>query len=293
VARLSRTAGAAVALAALVALLPGGAGASGAVPDGAGAAAPRAGGAGAVADEVPLVRDTVETTEVERVDAPDPKLPTLRFLDENRDFFRARLDRLRVTIGLRQGEARPLDARFLAYRDMLRAIGDAGDTTLAGEGRLRDAELLDRVGDLATLEETMDTMERLLAEQRARLAALEQDFVGRQRTALVILATGVPVGGAPRALLVEDPQGDDWRLELDAGDREALARGGTVELAHRLVEPRAHRWTVRFEDGTGGAAAPWEVALEPARDRLTFLELDLAGLDPAGAGELPARLWTR
>jgi hypothetical protein len=231
--------------------------------------------------------------KVERVEAPRPKDPTLRFLAENRDFFRARLDLLRTSLGPRVGGADDLDPRFLRWREMLAEIGAGRDSTAATAEWIRRRELLDSVGDLVALEAALDSIEARLDAQGARLVELEEDFTGRQRTALVVLLTGVPAGGAPTGVVLEDPDGDDWRIELDDADRRALARGGTVELAHRLVEPRAHSFVVRLESGAEVLPAPWTLAVEPERDRLTFVELDLDGLDPAAASVLPARAWTR
>jgi len=61
-----------------------------------------------------------ETIKVELEKRDDPKHPTLRFLSENRDFFRGRLDQLLLTLERsRSTEGLPLDPRYLMYRDMM------------------------------------------------------------------------------------------------------------------------------------------------------------------------------
>ncbi len=234
-----------------------------------------------------------QVVRVEKIEPERPKHPTLGFLDENRDFFRARLDYLRVSLGPRSGEATEIDARFLRWREMLAEIDAAADTTGAAEAWIRQRELMDSVADLLALETAMDSMEALLDEQTRRLVELEEDFTGRQRTALVVLLTGVPVTGIPTSVALIDPDGDDFRVALGEPDRLALERGGTIELSHRLAEPRAHRLSVRLEGSGAVPAGEWPVALDLARDRLTFVEIDLGGFDPEAGVPLPVRNWVR
>ena len=250
----------------------------------------------ASADEPVPTMPAPETlsVKVERADHDRPKDPTLRFLTENRDFFRARLDDLLLTLQRdRGGDGEPLDPRFLRYREMMAAIRAAQDSAAAGEEWIRQRELMESVGDLAELEDEMDEMERLLVEQEQRLAWLEEDFVGRQSTALVVLLRGVPAGPAPSHVVLADADGETIRVTLDEAARAALERGGAVELVKRLAEPREHRWQLSFE-GAGWDARHWDLTLAPERDRLTFLEIDAVGLDPAAPEAQPAaRQWTR
>src|SRR5262245_40860193 len=74
---------------------------------------------------------------VEAVRPQKPKFETLQFLKQNRDFIRARFDRLRQT-PLEGRDAGPIDPRFLAYSRMLTEILAAGDSiTVADEARQR------------------------------------------------------------------------------------------------------------------------------------------------------------
>jgi hypothetical protein len=235
-----------------------------------------------------------ETVKVQRAEHKAPKEATLRFLTENRDFFRARLDDLLLTLQSERGaDGQPLDPRFLKYQEMLAAIRAAQDSAAASDAWIRQRELMESVGDLAELEGEMDEMERLLVDQEQRLAWLEQDFVGRQNTALVVLLKGVPAGPAPSGIVLADADGETVRVSMDEASRAALERGGDVGLVRRLAEPREHRWELSFE-GAGWDGRSWDVILDPARDRLTFLEIDASGLDPARPEAQPvARHWTR
>ncbi len=136
-------------------------------------------------------------------------------------------------------------------------------------------------------------MGALLSDQAARLAWLEEDFVGHQSTALVVLLTGVPASGAPAGVVLADPVGETVHVSLSGAAGVALARGGSVELLHELVEPREHVLEISLI-GEAWEGRSWTVPFEPARDRLTFLELDASGLDPARAdSRVTARHWTR
>lgn len=236
-----------------------------------------------------------ETLTVERAERDEPKHATLKFLNENRDFFRGRLDQLLLTLGReRDGNARELDPRFLRYANMMAQIKAARDSAQVSEEWIRRRELLESVGDLVELESEMDEMETLLSEQRDRLVQLEEDFTGRQTTALVVLMTGVPSTGTPSAITLTDSDGTTTRIAFDAATQTALARGGSTELLHEYVEPRDLVYRVSFEGPGWESRAPFEVPVAPARDRLNFLELNVAGLDPASPSPQPtAHTWAR
>jgi hypothetical protein len=228
---------------------------------------------------------------VDAVKRDAPKHPTLRFLGENRDFFRAQMDLLRMR--LRDdwdGTAMDLDPRWLAWRDMLARMGAASDSAAASAEWLRRRELMESVGELVALELEMDEMEGLLTEQEARLIRLEDDFVGTQQTALVVLLTGAASGATPSGVTLRDPDGVTSRIELTERVRDSMARGGSAELFHRLVEPRAHGLEVQLE-GPGFEAMDLTVAVEPQRHRITFLEIDLSHLEATPTGPRPAARW--
>jgi hypothetical protein len=233
--------------------------------------------------------------DVKRVERPSEEEPTLRFLRENRDFVRAQLDQLRQLARRgRDGDAVPLDARYLMFREMLQAIRASSDSTLAARDGIARRDLLASVGEIVVLESEVDAIEDRLARQGERLAQIEADFVGRQETALVILVKGRPAGGAPSAIVVRDPDGETARLALPPDVAAALERGGVAQALHAFVEPREHRLEVRVEGDGWAGDAPALLTLAPERDRLTFLELDLAGLDPShGASGIRTSVWVK
>ena len=175
---------------------------------------------------------------------------------------------------------------------MLAGIRAGRDSSDVAAGRIATHALLESVAGIEELEREMDAMQASLAEQHARLTMLEEDFVGAQKTALVVVLSGVPRAGAPRTVVLDDPDGATYRVALSEDARASLAQGGAAELAHELVEPRAHRLLITLEGDGWSSARPVEVALEPARDRLTFLELDASAYDPS-APALATSIWTR
>jgi hypothetical protein len=251
------------------------------------------GSAPAVADPV-AGEETVETIEVKNRKLDEPDHPSLRFLRDNRVFLRAQLDRLRLeTRHDRRGEAWALDPRYLRLKEMAAAIAAARDTVDSTGVDLERRHLLTSVTGLGDLESQLDLMDSLLSDQRQRLLWLEEDFLGRQETALVVLVRGHSGGHSPTGLVLAEEH-TTLHVDLTPAQQASLQRGGIVQIDHRLVEPRDHVLTVGF---TGPAWAEADIAaveVAAPRDRLTFLELDLATLDPAQPGGLlTARVWQR
>src|SRR5262249_32330947 len=115
---------------------------------------------------------TVTRITVERERPVRDKLPTLRFLRANRDFIRARFDRLHQASRGQHVGAGPIDPRFLEYRRLLTDIAAGKDSvSRASDAREREG-VFTSVEDLAKLEHELDQMERLLDAQRARLGVL-------------------------------------------------------------------------------------------------------------------------
>jgi len=91
--------------------------------------------------------------------------------------------------------------------------------------------------------------------------------------------------GGPRAAMPahrEQAVGSDRdfvRVPLTAQQQASLAQGGIAQIYHEFVEPREHAYAVSFEGEGWAGVAPVVVAVMAARDRLTFLELDLSRLD--------------
>ena len=241
--------------------------------------------AGKTPDGIP---DTVTVVTVERVKPQKEKYATLRFLKENRDFIRARYDLVREKSRSEVGAGGEIDPRFLAYRRMLADILAAQDSVSGAEEARARQQLLASVQDLGRVEAQLDQMDRLLAGQQARLATIERDFTGRQRTELAIVLSAQP--GAPRVTQVTLGLDDRGTLSipLTAEQSDALERRGIVQLFHGRIEPREQLIEVGLDAAAAAPASGW-ITIDPARDRLTFLRLDIPAA--TAAGTLRATTW--
>jgi len=235
---------------------------------------------------------TVTEVKVERVRPQRERHPTLQFLKENRDFIRARFDLLRQKPVDRHGRAGEIDPRFLEYDQMLAAILSARDSTATADDTRRRQELLASITELGRLEAPLDLMDRLLAEQRRRLGVLQEDFAGRQQTALMVVLSGYP-GDAPVseiAITLED--GARLTVPLSLDERESLKHGGVVQVFHGFVEPRKQVIEVGLTGERWPGGDSCFVTLDPARDRLSLLRLDLSPVEPGqGAASIKASTW--
>lgn len=235
---------------------------------------------------------TATEVKVETVKPAREKHSTLRFLKENRDFIRARFDLLRERPLERHGGADALDPRFLAYQAMLSEILAAEDSLAVADDAERRRELLESIRDLGDLETRLDLLERLLAEQRERLAALQEDFTGRQRTALVVVLSGFPAAADPETLSITVADAATVVVALHPEERDALRRGGVVQVFHGFVEPREQVIGIDLAGAGWPSGHPGYVTLVPPRDKLTFLEIDLSNAIPhAGTPSVRASTW--
>jgi hypothetical protein len=176
---------------------------------------------------------------------------------------------------------------------MSAAIAAAQDTIGAESALAAQRSLLASVTELGDLEASLDLMDSLLVDQRQRLLWLEQDFLGHQETALVIVIHGWPARDVPVAISIGE-DGEVSRTPLSDEQRASLARGGIAQIYHEFVEPRTHALEVRLHGGAWDGVPASVVTLDAARDRLTFLELDLGRLDRAQASQgLITRTWYR
>jgi len=244
----------------------------------------------AVADDgEPTVR-----TEVERDKAKAPKHTSLQFLRDNRVFIRAQLDRLRLmTTTTREGRAEALDDRLLRLQELADAIAAARDTVAVETAVTARRELLDSVSRLTELDDQLALMEDLALAQKTRLRILEEDFLGVQETALVILVRGMPAKDSPQGIVLTEDN-DVLTVPLSADQQTSLRRGGVAQIFHRFVEPRDHVYGVGFTGEAWAEVAAVEVPVSAARDRITFVELDLSSLAPeAPATGLIAKVWRR
>jgi hypothetical protein len=222
----------------------------------------------------------VETIEVKRADTKEPKHTSLKFLKDNRVFIRAQLDLLKVqTTRTHVDQAQLLDQRYLRLQQMSAAIAAARDTVSAESLLTAQRQLMTSVTQLGELEGQLSKMESLLAEHRVRLLGIESDFLGHQETALVIVMRGFSGKSAPTTVVIAEDE-DVVRVELTPAQRISLEQGGIAQVYHEFVEPREHVFAVSFE-GNGWPVAALPITVDTARDRLTFLGLDLSRLDPS------------
>lgn len=234
-----------------------------------------------------------QDVKVERVKKKREKRPTLRFLKENKDFIRAQLDYLRQTARDADGRSGDIDERWLVLRDMMYAAEAGRDSVLAQRVDWDQRELLTRISELSDLEAELDYLEVLLAKQAERLGRLEADFVGRQETALVILLRGMPRVDRIDALVVTEENGSVTTIDIDATEWASLREGGVAQLYHEFAEPREQVLEMRLVGASLDERTRGYITMTPARDWLTFLELDLSNVETGrGADALTARVWT-
>lgn len=220
-----------------------------------------------------------ESIEVKRADIKEPKHTNLQFLRDNRVFLRAQLDRLRLQVTRESSDgAQILDERYLHLKEMSAQIAAACDTVRSGRELAERRDLMQSVTELGAMESELSLMETLLADQQHRLLYLEKDFLGHQESALVIIVRGLSGGNAPAAIEVAE-DGEVVRVELTPEQRTSLQQGGIAQIYHEFVEPREHVLSVSFAGDAWAGTGPQSVRVEAARDRLTFLELNLAQLD--------------
>ncbi len=229
---------------------------------------------------------------VERVKPRAERPGTLRFLKENRDFLRAALDATRQRAIARGGSAVAIDPRFMAYRDLLSHATAARDSVALAEAERRKRELLASVTELGQLEAQLAQFDRLLDDQRVRLALLQRDFTGDQRTALAVVLSGYPKSVSLSSVALALDDSSSVTVMLTDAQREALRTGGAVQVLHAYIEPREQLVRIALP-GVGTAAGDaGYVTLDPARDRLTLLRLDVSSVE-AGDGAVGLRATSR
>jgi hypothetical protein len=230
--------------------------------------------------------------KVERMRPVREKLGTLQFLHANRDFIRARYDRLIARPLDRRGSSDEIDPRFLNYADLLNQVRAAQDTAGRAEDERARRHLLESIAQLGTLESDLDRVERQLAAQRVRLAILEDDFTGRQRTTMLVVVKGFPSQAPITEIGITIDDGATQRVALTPEQQQSLRQGGLLEIFHGAVEPREQVVQVTLFGAAWPAGDSGYMTLEPLRDRLTFLRLDLSAVQPAqGGASIQASTW--
>lgn len=241
----------------------------------------------------PIARaQEITEVQVERIKPKKGDHPTLRFLKENRDFIRARFDLLREKTSTRKGDASDIDPRFLAYQKMLGEIHTARESVEVANSQQQRLELFASITQLGTVESRLDVMERELDKQRARLGVLQADFTGDQATALMVVVTGHPAGATLTEIGIALDDRAALSVPLSAEQCATLRRGGSVEVFHGFVEPREQVVTVSVTGDRWPAGEAGHATLDPTRDRITLLRLDLSGMDAGrGAPSIQASTW--
>ncbi|NNE07860.1 MAG: hypothetical protein HKN20_04785 [Gemmatimonadetes bacterium] len=244
----------------------------------------------AFAEETAQEEPAKTALEIEKVKPPKAKKVTLPFLRANKDFVRAQLDLLRQIYRMEDsGIAKELDPRYLKLQEMLAELEDDRALVAAGDADLEKRSILESAREIAELEDELARMDSVLARQAERLQWLDEDFASRQTTALVVLLRSLPGSPAPQSIVLLD---DDriTRVPIDEATRGSLDRGGLVKVFHQFIEPRAQEIRIGLEGDRWTAVEPVRVTIDPAKDKLNFLELDLASWTPELANEIPSDL---
>jgi hypothetical protein len=233
----------------------------------------------------------VTRVKVESVEPTKTKYPTLRFLRENREFIRARLDLLRQSGGGQGTSAESIDPRFLGYQEIMNGILAAEDSVAAAEDARQRRALLNSITEISSLEEQLDVMDSLLAAQKDRLTILQEDFTGNQATALIVLLSGFSSSTGLNEIAVRVEQGITVRVPVTAELQKSLKGGGIAQIYHGFLEPRDQVIEVAVKGRPWPAGKSGFVTLVPARNRLTFLKLDMSSLNATGPSSLSATTW--
>ena len=229
---------------------------------------------------------------VEPVRPEKESLPTLRFLRENLGLLQEQLRRPRDASGQRRAGAADLDPRLFDYSRLVAEARASRDTVGAAEDARARQHLLESIAQLGALESQLDLMEHQLEKQRIRLAYLEDDFTGRQQTALTLVLSGYPKDLAVDEVTVTVGGAAPLHVALSPEQCAALRRGGVVELFHGFAEPRDQVIEVSLGAAGSPIGNPGYVTLSPMRDRLTFLRFDLSNVQPAqGGASVRASTW--
>lgn len=218
--------------------------------------------------------------KVERVKPEKEGYPTLRFFRENLDFLRSRLDGLQETAVTSDQETAVLDQRLLRYQEMLMESRASRDTLDTEQARREKQEFLSSVTELGDLEVHLDLLEDILARQESRLGALEEDFVGNQHTAMVLILQGHAANGQPEMIRVLDGFAEMTDVALRSGQLQSLEQGGLVQIYHALIEPREQTWEIALGGGEWSEPSTTYLTFKPQRNRLNYLMVNLDGADP-------------
>ncbi len=246
------------------------------------------------AQEAPTAPLAAETVRLQRRKPEHERIETLRFFRANRDFIRGRLDRVQQRALDVSQDAAAMDPRYLDYAHLLAGVANASDSLTRAEASRQQRGLLGSVTDLGLLEAQLDQMGRMLDAQRAGLGALQADFDQHQQTAMLVVVSGDPGANAVGDITLHLEDGDTLTVPLDDAARATLRAGGILELFHGLIEPRPQLIEVGLAGTLWAAHDCGYLTVEPARDQLLCVRLDLTNLNAEhGASSIAATTWTR
>jgi len=237
--------------------------------------------------------EEVQSIEVRRVKPAKEKKPSLRFLKENIAFLRGRIDGLEASARNRDGDSRGIDPRWLAYLEMTQEIETAEERLRSQTDALEVGRLLDDITELARIEARLQELENLLASESERLDQIQEDFVGRQRTTLVVLLQGQTTTKIPRGMTLVREDGTEVRVTVGTALLEALGRGATAQADHDFVEPREQWMALSLPGQAGEPGATGYIEFSPVRDQVNFIELDLDSMVSTAVDAWQARFWSR
>jgi hypothetical protein len=233
----------------------------------------------------------IEVT-VERTKPPEEKLSNLRFFKDNLDFLRSRLDGLQEMPRESGQEARALDERLLRYQDMIQEARAARDSIDSEQARRDKEAFLSSVTELGELDAHLDYLEEVLNQQEKRLGVLQEDFLGDQRTAMIVVVKGAPSGNPLTGLRIMDGFDETTEAAFTPQRQTALSEGGIVQVYHALVEPREQTWEIVLLGPGWGPDPAAYLTFTPRRNRLGIMMLDLSAADPTSpAPGLAATAW--
>ncbi|MEZ4650283.1 MAG: hypothetical protein R3E97_16165 [Candidatus Eisenbacteria bacterium] len=229
----------------------------------------------ALAEDAPAVVPDAVPVKVEREKPDRTKKPSLRFLQENLDFLRGQIDGVYWSEEPRDGAANAIDPSWIRYLELDRDVDSATEQLDREAADLASDRLLESVGELAEVEARIRALAMLLDEHDARLTELHEDYVEDHVTSLVVLASGYPDWQLDGLRLRRD-DGRETAVALDRELESVLHRGGVIELDHEFIEPREQVLELVIPASTDQAGRSVYLRIDPERDRLHFLQLDLA-----------------
>ena len=225
-------------------------------------------------DAATIVPDAAPV-KVEREKPDRTKKPSLLFLQENLDFLRSQIDGVYWSEEARAERAGAIDPTWIRYLELDHELDSATDQLDREAADLATDRLLESVGELAEVESRIQSLAALLDDHEARLTELHEDYVDDHVTSLVVLASGYPDWRLDGLRLRRD-DGRETVVSLDRELESVLHQGGVIEIDHEFVEPREQVLELVIPASTDQEGMSVYLRLDPARDRLHFLQLDLS-----------------